>query len=121
VEFYTLILDNFVPQADVQKWRDIARFNEEEEIWETPEPDPQDILEQVMNLERPTASNKRRARSAIMPIIQMKPTPVMSSLKSADMSGVECEIEERFKDDESDFVIEIHGSNIFKSVGGVKL
>jgi kinesin family protein 3/17 len=123
LELYTLILENFVPQADVQRWREAAEFDEDEEVWKTREPDKRAILKKMLTLERPnsacgcprpTAADMRKGGPVLIdeiPVIEMKPAPVESRLKDGpkiiDMAGIEEEIEEQFKDDEADFVVEI--------------
>jgi kinesin family protein 3/17 len=123
LELYTLILENFVPQNEVSKWKEVATFNEEEEVWETPAPERKTVLKRTLDLERPnsaigcprpTATDRRRGGGANfeeMPFIELKPTPVESRLKDgpaiADMSAIEDEIEEQFKDDEANFFVEV--------------
>ena len=125
LEVYTLILENFIPQSEVQRIRSAAIYNEEEGKWEMPEVDKRARTKQVLSLERPnsaigcprpTAMDKKQrisgqAANDDLPEMVLKPTPVESRLKDGpkiiDMEGIEQEIEEQFMDDEADLAVDI--------------
>ena len=122
LEMYTLILENFVPQEEVQRIRAAARYNEEEGTWEMPEIDKRARTRQVLSLERPTSAigcvrptaKKGRISSQAasdVPDVVLKPTPVASRLKCGpkivDLEGIDREVEDQFNDDEADLCVDI--------------
>ena len=124
LEVYQLILENFIPQSEVQRVRSAATYNEDEGKWEIPEVDKRARTKQVLSLERPnsaigcprpTAMDKKGLRgqpgTEEFQEMALKPTPVESRLKDGpkiiDMEGIEQEIEEQFADDEADLSVDI--------------
>jgi hypothetical protein len=122
LELYSLILENFVPQSEVQRIRTSAVFDEEREQWDVPEADKRTLLKKVIAFTRPnSAIGAPRPTATIRakpgqppddgPALELRPTPVESRLKDGpkiiDMNSIEEEIEDQFRDDESDLVVEI--------------
>jgi kinesin family protein 3/17 len=125
LEFFTLVLENFVPEKEVEKFKQFAQYSEENEVWLLPEPDRKEKLKQIQTFERPgsaigcprpTAMVRSRTGQFVqpvedLPVLTIKPSPVESRLKDGpriiDMNGIEEEIEEQFKDDEADLVVDI--------------
>ena len=125
LEVYSLIIDNFIPQNEVERIRNSSVYDQDAQKWKIPEPDKKEILKKVVGLEkpksgigapRPTAiekNNKRKMQNTTdeFPMISLQPTPVESRLKDGpkivDTSGIEQEIEESLQDDEADLVVEI--------------
>jgi hypothetical protein len=108
----------------VQRIRAAAAFDEDREIWEVPEADKRALVKKVTGLTRPnsavgaprptvTVRAKPGAPAVLddVPVLELRPTPVESRLKDGpkiiDMNGIEEEIEEQFRDDEADLVVEI--------------
>lgn len=126
LEVYSLIIDNFIPQNEVERIRSSSVYDQDSQKWKIPEPDKKEILKKVVGLERPKSgigaprptaieTNKRKLHNTTnnddFPTINLQPTPVESRLKDGpkivDTSGIEQEIEESLQDDEADLVVEI--------------
>jgi predicted nucleic acid-binding Zn-ribbon protein len=122
LELYSLILENFVPQSEVQRIRTSAIFDEDREKWEVPEADKRTLLKKVLALTRPNSAIGAPRPTATVrtkpgqsnddgPALELRATHVESRLKDGpkiiDMNGIEEEIEDKFRDDESDLVVEI--------------
>jgi kinesin family protein 3/17 len=125
LEFYTLVLDNFVPKKEVKRFKKQTTYDEENEVWVLQEPDRKKMTKQIQTFERPgsaigcprpTAMVRSRTGQFVqpvedLPVLTIKPTQVESRLKDGpkiiDMNGIEEEIEEQFKDDEADLCVDI--------------
>jgi hypothetical protein len=125
VELYSLILENFVPQKEVKRLKKHSHFDEENDVWVTEEPDRKDRLKKITKVERPGSAIGCQRPTALvrsktgqyvqpveeLPVLTIRPSPVESRLKDGpriiDMNGIEEEIEEQFKDDEGDLLVEI--------------
>lgn len=120
LEFYSLLIDNFIPPNEVERVRSLSAYNGEKQEWEMNEPDKKQILKNVINFEkpnsaigysRPTASENHIKNTSEIPVLNLKVTPIQSRLKKGpkfiDTSEIEQEIEESLTDNETDLVVQI--------------
>jgi kinesin family protein 3/17 len=123
IELFTLIVDNFVPQGEVENLRKILVWDEERRIWKKPEPDKRALSQKVVSVERPKSatgasqpmtggkSSGRLKKQTQMPSVQLAPQPVKSRLKPGPMKMKSKSIEESllaaFQDNDEEIVIDV--------------
>ena len=117
IELYQMIIDNFIPEAEVENIRRRFVFNEEKNIWEEAELDKKALVGRVMSLEKPKSAVGGRhpiVSKESMPTIQLQlqPMPVKSRLKPGPMKlqvrCIEESISQAFKDNGTDFILDVN-------------
>jgi kinesin family protein 3/17 len=122
LELYSMILENFVPQSEVQKLRELAVFDDERGIWELRDLPIRALLSKVLSVERPNSAvgarrptayaRKRTPETHITEegiMLGLRPAPVEGRIgKPPPVIDVKAKFPDQFRDEE-DFTIELPG------------
>ncbi|OHT09104.1 Kinesin motor domain containing protein [Tritrichomonas foetus] len=128
IELYQLIIDNFIPESEVESIRKNFVYNKEKNVWEKAELDKKALVSRVMSLERPKSAVGGRHPTVVkeeipaMGNIQLSPMPVKSRIKPGPMKTqarcIEDSITQAFKDDGMDFVLDVPKMTVTVISGG---
>ena len=116
IELYQLIIDNFIPEKEVENIRNNFVFNESKNQWQKKEIDKRGLVQKVTKLEKPKSAlggnHPTVSKDDLkMPNISLSPMPVKSRLKpgaqTVSRSSIEEAITQAFKDDAKNFTYQV--------------
>lgn len=116
IELYQMIIENFMPESQVDTIRNSYVYNDKKGIWEKGEVDKKTLVSKVKNFERPKPINGQQRLSTNFfneseSLVPLAPMPVNSRLKQGPMKlqtrCIEESILQAFKDDGDDFVVDV--------------
>ncbi|OHT00990.1 hypothetical protein TRFO_32156 [Tritrichomonas foetus] len=120
IELYTKIIDNFIPEKEVENIRNSFVYNESKNQWSKKEMDKRELVSKVTKLERPKSAYGVQRPSASakddMPTIQLSPKAVKSRLKtgSTQVQGMSVEeaVNKAFQDKAENFTYTVNKSKV---------
>jgi kinesin family protein 3/17 len=123
IELYQLIIDNFVPQTEVDGIKKVAVWDEEKKVYSRGEIDKRAKAQKILSVERPksatgaaqpsasAAKGLKPVRKDQMPPVQLGPVPVRSRLRAGPVRLKSASVEESilaaFQDTETEIVVDI--------------
>ena len=120
IDTMTAVVDNFIPQSEVDSVRSNAYWDDEGGKWSMKPVDKKAVLKKVYDVVKPRSANGllhpmvingRDTGNDDIPVLNLKAPEVEFNLKEGpkmiDMGALEDEIDKQFDDDETDLQVEI--------------
>lgn len=119
IELYQKIIDNFIPEKEVEEIRQRFEYNEAKGVWHKKDIDKKALVQKVTKLERPKSAYGGNHNISVkreeFPEIALNPMPVPSRMKngpqSVPISSIDDAISQALLDNTADFEINLVDSN----------